>query len=241
MAPLEITVGQLIDQIERDLPDADPVSRVGEARNRARTLGELGDKLIDHFIQAARHSGASWSQIGDAMGVSKQAAQQRGGGSPTGRFSRFTERARKVVANAQKLARDRRHPAVEPEHVLIAVLDETDGLAAKIIEAQGGDPAALADQVRAVLPPPGEGEAVDHVPFSAGSKKVLEETAQSALDLVNNYIGTEHILIGVLRLPETAAARVLIDAGIDHKRARDLVAAALMGWQESKKSRPTAG
>jgi hypothetical protein len=243
MAPLHITVGQLIDQIEHDLPDADPVTLVGEARNRARTLGELGDKLIDHFIQSARRAGASWSQIGDAMGVSKQAAQQRGGGGgPAGRFARFTERARKVVADAQRLAHEQRHPAVEPEHVLIAVLEETGCLAAKIVEAHGGDPAALAEQVRAALPPAGGGEAVEHVPFSPASKKLLEETAQSAVDLVNNYIGTEHILLGVLRLPDTAAARVLIEAGIDHARARDMVAAALMGWQESaKKGRPTGG
>jgi hypothetical protein len=238
MAPLDITVGQLIDQIERDLPDADPVTRVGEARKQARVLGDLGDQLIDHFIQAARRAGASWSQIGDAMGVSKQAAQQRG--APAGRFSRFTDRARKVVAASQTIAREQRHSTIEPEHLLVALLRATGGMAAKIIEAYGADPAELAENVQATLPPAGEQEPGEHIPFSAASKKLLEETVESTLDLDNNYVGTEHILLGVLRMPDTAAARVLIDAGIDHARARDMVAAALMGFQEGDKKRSQA-
>jgi molybdenum-dependent DNA-binding transcriptional regulator ModE len=227
---MDITVGQLIDQIERDLPDADPVTRVSEARRRAKVLGDVGDALIDHFVQAARRAGASWSQIGDAMGVSKQAAQQRAAGG-SGRFARFTERARRVVANAQTLARDQRHGHVEPAHVLVALLDATDALAAKIVEAHGADPAALAVKARATLPPAGSGGPVGHVPFSAASKEVLERTAQNAIDLLNNYIGTEHILLGILAVPDSPAARTLIEAGIDYERARDMVAAALTGFQ----------
>ena len=239
MAPMDITVGQLIDQVERDLPDADPVAKVGEARKRAKILGDVGDLLIDHFVQAARRAGASWSQIGDAMGVSKQAAQQRAAGAG-GKFARFTDRARTVATAAQAMARDLRHPSVEPEHVLVALLAERDGLAVKIIEAYGGDVAALADRARATLPPAGDGERVDHVPFSAASKAVLEQTGQAAIDLLNNYVGTEHILLGLLAVPDSAAARTLVDAGIDQKRARDMVAAALMGWQEStRKGAPT--
>jgi molybdenum-dependent DNA-binding transcriptional regulator ModE len=230
MAPMDITVGQLIDRIERDLPAADPVARVSEARRRAKILGDVGDALIDHFVQAARRAGASWSQIGDAMGVSKQAAQQRAAGG-SGRFARFTERARRVVANAQALARDQRHGHVEPAHVLIALLEATDALAAKIVEAHGADPGALAERVRATLPPAGTGDAVDHVPFSAASKEALERTAQNAVDLLNNYIGTEHILLGILAVPDNAAARTLVEAGVDYKRARDMVAAALTGFQ----------
>jgi hypothetical protein len=236
MAPMDITVGQLIDQIERDLPDADPVTRVGEARKRAKILGDVGDALIDHFVQAARRAGASWSQIGDAMGVSKQAAQQRAAGG-SGRFARFTERARRVVTNAQALARDQCHRSVEPAHVLVALLEATDALAARIVEAHGADPAALAVKARATLPPRGTGDPLDHVPFSGASKEVLERTAQNAIDLLNNYIGTEHILLGILAVDSPAAA-TLVEAGIDYPRARDMVAAALMGWQESAKKGP---
>src|SRR5919201_3266169 len=105
-----LNVDQLVDQIERELPDADPVTRVGEARKQARALSDLGDQVIDHFIRQARAAGASWSQIGDAMGVSKQAAQQRAGSAAI--FYRFTERARRVVAGAQEEARERRNSPI---------------------------------------------------------------------------------------------------------------------------------
>ncbi|GIF64246.1 hypothetical protein Ais01nite_22810 [Asanoa ishikariensis] len=224
MAPFDISVDDLIAQLDRDLPDADPVARVGEARSRARALGDLGDQLIDHFVRAARQTGASWSQIGDAMGVSKQAAQQRG----TNRFSRFTARAAEVVSAGQALARDRRNPSVEPEHVLVALLGATEALAAKLVVALGADPAALADTVTAGLPGPTE-TVPEHVPFSASAKQLLEETTQSALDLGHNYVGTEHILLGLLRMPDTAAGRVLHDAGFTYDRTRETVRTALVG------------
>ncbi|GIF75713.1 ATP-dependent Clp protease ATP-binding subunit [Asanoa siamensis] len=231
MAPLNLTVEELIAQLEGDLPHADPVARVGEARSRARALGDLGDQLIDHFIRAARQTGASWSQIGDAMGVSKQAAQQRGG---PGRFARFTERAGQVVKDAQALARQRQNPAVEPEHVLVTLLGATEALAAKLVAALGTDPKALAETVTAGLP--GQADPVpDHVPFSADAKQLLEETTQAALDLGHNYIGTEHILLGLLRLPDTAAGRALASAGFSYDTTKDAVRTALLGFQHRAK------
>ncbi|MDG4823307.1 Clp protease N-terminal domain-containing protein [Asanoa sp. WMMD1127] len=231
MAPLDVSVDDLIIALERDLPDADPVVRVGEARSRARALGDLGDQLIDHFIRAARQSGASWSQIGDAMGVSKQAAQQRG----TSRFARFTERPAQVVKDAQALARERRDGQVEPEHVLVTLLGATEALAAKLVRALGADPAALAETVTARLPAaPGE-TATEHVPFSAAAKKLLEETTQSALDLGHNYVGTEHILLGLLRMPETPAGQVLHEAGFSYDRTKQTVETALLGFQHRAK------
>jgi hypothetical protein len=227
---LDISADELIAQLERDLPDADPVTRVGEARSRARALGDLGDQLIDHFIRAARLAGASWSQIGDAMGVSKQAAQQRGG---AGRFARFTDRAREVVAAAQTLAGDRGNPQVEPEHVLVALLGATEALAAKLVKAMGGDPAALAERVTAGLPEPTE-TVPGHLPFSGGAKRLLEETTQAALDLGHNYVGTEHILLGILRMPDSDACLALADAGLTYERAKQTVETALLGFQHRK-------
>jgi hypothetical protein len=230
MASLGISVDDLVTQLERDLPDADPVARVGEARSRARALGDLGDQLIDHFIRAARQTGASWSQIGDAMGVSKQAAQQRG----TGRFARFTVRARDVVSEAQALARERRNPSVDPEHVLVTLLGATEALAAKLVGALGGDPAALAETVTGRLP--GTAETVpEHVPFSADAKQLLEETMQSALDLGHNYVGTEHILLGLLRMPDTVAGQVLGEAGFSYDRTKETLRTVLVGLQHRTK------
>src|SRR5437899_7284960 len=102
MTPLTVKLQELIDQIEADLPDAAPVAKIGEARLRGRTLVDLGDQLVDHYVHAARAAGASWSQIGEALGVSKQAAQQRRADS---QFERFTGRARHVVVLAEGHAR----------------------------------------------------------------------------------------------------------------------------------------
>ena len=229
MAPLQITVGQLIDQLEQDLPDADAVARVGEARSRARELGELGDQLVDHFIQAARRGGASWSQIGDAMGVSKQAAQQRGSAAAAGRLARFTPRARAAVNSAQALAGDLRNAAVEPDHVAVIVLGG-DGLAAKVVESYGANPTELAATVRASLPAAAADPTVP-APFSAAATSLLELTGQAAVELGNNYIGTEHMLLALLQMPDTRGAQVLSAAGIDHAKAHDLVTAALAGYR----------
>src|SRR4051794_1541741 len=101
MPPLDVTLESLIDNLDAELAEADALAKVGEARQRARGLAELGDQLVDHYVAAARAGGSSWAQIGDAMGVSKQAAQQRKGPAV---FERYTVRARRVVVHAQEQA-----------------------------------------------------------------------------------------------------------------------------------------
>ena len=88
MSPLDISLADLIARLDEELPDASDLSRISEARLRAQTLSDLGDQLIDHYVSKAKQTGASWTEIGDAIGVSKQAAQQRhapapSSGSPT--------------------------------------------------------------------------------------------------------------------------------------------------------------
>ncbi|MEK8170488.1 hypothetical protein NKH77_15430 [Streptomyces sp. M19] len=88
MSPLDISLADLIAHLDEELPDADELARISEARLRAQTLSDLGDQLIDHYVSKAKRTGASWTEIGDAIGVSKQAAQQRhaptrSSGSPT--------------------------------------------------------------------------------------------------------------------------------------------------------------
>src|SRR5258706_12178857 len=99
MTPLDVNLRQLIEQLDADLTGADALAKVTEAQQRARSLTGIGDQLIDHFVSKAREGGTSWSQLGDALGVSKQAAQQRWVPGQTN-FSRFTMRARHVVALA---------------------------------------------------------------------------------------------------------------------------------------------
>jgi hypothetical protein len=232
MTPLNVNLQELIDQIDTDLPLADPVTKIGEARLRSRTLVDLGDQLVGHYVQAARAEGASWSQIGDALGVTKQAAQQR---RADAQFERFTGRARAVIVLAQDRARALKHDRLEPEHLLLGLVSEGEGLAAMVIKMLAGSLDPVSDALRAALKP-GEAKAASgNLPMTEATKHSLSEAADVAVELGHNYIGTEHLLLGLLRVPETAAARILTEAGVTYDRARDSVVAMLVGYQHRSK------
>lgn len=180
----------------------DALEQLTDAVLAAEHLGEVADHLIGHFVDQARRSGASWTDIGTSMGVTKQAAQKRfvpkadtAGIDPNEGFARFTPRARTAVVSAQTTARDAENIEIGPEHLILGLLGDTESLAIAILAAQGVEP----DQIRAAITlPPATGRALDLVPFSGPAKKVLELTFREALRLGHNYIGTEHILLALL-------------------------------------------
>ena len=231
MAELHVNLQELIERIETDLPDADALTKIAEARRRASALNDVGDQLVDHYVAVARASGASWSQIGEALGVSKQAAQQRRSGT---QFEKFTARARNVVVLAQDRARRLRHPEVTSDHLLLALIDEGDGLAAKVIAALAGPLDQVSDAITGRLTP-GTGAQPVHVPFGEDCKTILDQTLDQALGLGHNYIGTEHVLLGILKVPGCAAAQTLRGFGVEYDRARDMVAGALIAFQRGKR------
>ena len=197
-----VTLPDLIAQLEQDLPGASPVERVATARLRSATLSDLGDQLVDHFVAQARESGHSWSQIGEALGVSRQAAQQRPGQAD---FSRFTDRARQVLVLAQDAARTNHGIHITSEHILHGVLGVPEGVGAQVVEQLSGSATAVRDALRTMFPrdtatPPAR------LDFAEITRRVLDESMQAALLLEHNYIGTEHILLGVLRVDCPAAA-----------------------------------
>ncbi|CAM3610660.1 ATP-dependent Clp protease ATP-binding subunit [Mycobacterium frederiksbergense] len=180
----------------------DALEQLTDAVLAAEHLGEVADHLIGHFVDQARRSGASWTDIGTSMGVTKQAAQKRfvpkadtAGIDPNEGFARFTPRARTAVVAAQTAARDAENIEIGPEHLILGLLGDTESLAIAILAAHGVEP----DQIRAAITlPPATGQALDLVPFSGPAKKVLELTFREALRLGHNYIGTEHILLALL-------------------------------------------
>jgi hypothetical protein len=229
MTPLNVNLQQLIDQLDADLPVADPVAKVGEARLRGRTLTDLGDQLVDHYVHAARNAGAPWSQIGDALGVSKQAAQQR---RTDAQFERYTPPARHALILAQDRARTLKHDLITTRHLLLGVIGDPDGLAAKMVVLLAGSVDPVSAAVHEQLPP-GDAKPTGHLPLDEAAKQALGETVQAALDLGHNYIGTEHLLLGILRMPDDPAARLLVELGIDEDRVREATAAALMGLKHT--------
>jgi ATP-dependent Clp protease ATP-binding subunit ClpC len=143
-------------------------------------------------------------------------------------FERFTERARQVVVLAQDEARQLRHNYIGTEHILLGLLREEEGLAARVLESLDVSLEQARVRVTRIV---GQGDDVvtGQVPFTPRAKKVLELSLKEALALGHKYIGTEHILLGLLREGEGVAIQVLADQGADHERIRDEIARLLGG------------
>jgi hypothetical protein len=233
MPPINLDLGDLIRQLDDDLPEADVLAKVSEARDRSRDLAGLGDRLVDHYIQLARAGGASWSQVGDALGVSKQAAQQRGSG---GRFERFTKRAAQATGAAAVLARRHGADRVDVDHVVLALLGEVEGLAAKVVAGLAGPLETVTAKVQEAVPVVGEPrERAGHMVFTDAAKRTLDLTMRAAQEMGHHYIGTEHILLGALQVTESRAVSALNELGVDHARAKIAVTSALIGYQHRKR------
>jgi hypothetical protein len=211
-----VRLEDLVSVVTSSQPEGDALEQLSEAVLVSEHLGELSDQLIDHFVSAARDAGASWTDIGRSLGVSKQAAQKRFVARPEdvpalrpGRaFARFTDRAKHVVTAAQQEARHYRHAEVGTEHLLLGFLHEPRSVGVKAIESFGVTQDDLRAAVEAALDPPGP-KVRGHVPFSRNAKKVRNIALRESLHLGHNYIGTEHILLAILRVEKSLGARIL--------------------------------
>ncbi len=145
-------------------------------------------------------------------------------------FERFTDRARRVVVLAQEEARMLNHNYIGTEHILLGLIHEGEGVAAKGLEALGISLEGVRQQVEEII---GQGQQAPsgHIPFTPRAKKVLELSLREALQLGHNYIGTEHILLGLIREGEGVAAQVLVKLGADLNRVRQQVIQLLSGYQ----------
>ena len=145
-------------------------------------------------------------------------------------FERFTDRARRVVVLAQEEARLLNHSYIGTEHILLGLIHEGEGVAAKALESLGISLEAVRSQVEEIIGQGGSSPS-GHIPFTPRAKKVLELSLREALQLGHNYIGTEHILLGLIREGEGVAAQVLVKLGADLSRVRQQVIQLLSGYQ----------
>jgi ATP-dependent Clp protease ATP-binding subunit ClpA len=213
-----LSLGDLIDAVDGAAAGDAPLERLQTAVLVGNELTEHADHLIGHFVDQARRAGASWTEIGARMGVSKQAAQQRfvpevdldepGGGRL---FRRFTPRARSAVAAAREEAAARGDAEVTTLHLVLGVLTEQDGLAGRALAEQG----VTLESARAAAPA-GDGAAAPTSPrFGTEAKRALALALRGALLRGHNYIGTEHILDGIVDGPDTAGAALLASLNVD--------------------------
>src|SRR6186997_3393336 len=145
-------------------------------------------------------------------------------------FERFTDRARRVVVLAQEEAKMLNHNYIGTEHILLGLIHEGEGVAAKALESLGISLDAVREQVQDIIGQ-GQQQPTGHIPFTPRAKKVLELSLREALQLGHNYIGTEHILLGLIREGEGVAAQVLVKLGADLNRVRQQVIQLLSGYQ----------
>ena len=227
----QVRLDDLIEAIKK--AHAEPLEQLTDAVLAADHLGDVADHLIGHFVDQARRSGASWTEIGRSMGVTKQAAQKRFVPKDPGQvpdldasqgFTRFTPRARNTVVAAQNEARAASHAQIMPEHLVLGLLSEPEGVGAAAIVAQDVPLDSVRGAVTAVLPPPAA-EVPAVIPFGPQARKALELTFREALRMGHNYIGTEHILLALLELEDGGG--VLTGLGIDKASAAEYVTAAL--------------
>ena len=155
-------------------------------------------------------------------------------------FERFTDRARRVVVLAQEEARMLNHNYIGTEHILLGLIHEGEGVAAKALESLGISLEAVRQQVEEII---GQGQQAPsgHIPFTPRAKKVLELSLREALQLGHNYIGTEHILLGLIREGDGVAAQVLVKLGADLNRVRQQVIQLLHGYQGKEPGPAAAG
>ncbi|GAD83549.1 Clp protease N-terminal domain-containing protein [Nocardia asteroides] len=220
MSTPNVRLDDLIDGIKKARPD-NPLDQLSDAVVVAGHMSEVADHLIGHFVDQARRSGASWTDIGASMGVTKQAAQKRfvpkqpgdaAAMDPQAGFAKFTDRARQVVVGSQEAARTAGNGQISLGHLILGLIGQPEGLAAREIVARGVSLDAVRAAATAALPA-ADGDIPALIPFDGDTKKVLELTFREALRLGHNYIGTEHILLALLE--QENGTGVLSDLGLD--------------------------
>lgn len=233
-----MTLDDLITRTRDEAAGTEPLDLVASAAQQQQFLSDIGDELLDHFVQEARQAGCSWSQIGSALGVSKQAAQQRHtpsqgllgrlrtalSGIAGGAFTRFDTAGRQAVVLAQGEARRLQHTEIGTEHLLLGVLGVADGRGARLLTEAGLDLSELRAEIEQAAVP-GPRPVTGHVPFTPAAKKAVELSLRHALHLEHDHISTEHLLLGLLTDRAGIGGAVLTRHDITLQRIRDTLAA----------------
>jgi hypothetical protein len=216
----EPRLADLITRLHEELPDADDLARISEALRRSQALSDLGDRLVDHYVSQAKLGGASWNEISHALGETSRATQQR---RAPNAFERFTDLNRHAIVLAQEAARTHKHDVIGTEHLLLGLLGEPRGLAYQVLIANAGSEQAIRDAIEDAMPPAGKTALQGHIALRPDSKVAIEEALRASSDLGHDWVGTEHLLLGLIRAEESLAAHILRDLGFTSDNLRDTV------------------
>jgi hypothetical protein len=221
MGDRQFRLEQLVAAVEEEVTDEDPLARLTEAVIVAARLEELSDALVDHFVTEARSKGASWNDIGVAMGVTRQAAQKRFVRRPRSRghgrslFTRFGERPRQVVRRAVAIAHQTGADHVGTEHLVLALIENDEDMVPQAIRDLGGDLKAV--RMLAASGDPSGPPTKHHIPFGRDGKKTLELALREVIRAgTKPSIEEEHIVLALLRNEGTPGETALRAGGLTH-------------------------
>ncbi len=244
----------LINTVRQDAPSGDALDQLVTAASTVAQLEDTNDALLGHFVDRCRREGRSWSEISGALGVTKQAVHKRFAASmadkiiastPSPTLERFTDRARRVLAAAVRMAQADGQQEASSVHLLVGLYAEPEGVAARALAEIGLSEAAVTaavTQARKASPTDTAGptdtdagtEPGAEAPrrFTADGKRALRNALAIALEHGHNYIGTEHLLLGLFRDPGSPAAAALAAAGATESEATAHVAELLRGCRQ---------
>ena len=205
-----------------------PLERLEAAVTVVDELRGVGEEVLDRFVAEARAANCSWSEVGAALGVSKQAAQQRypAGGPLTSWPEGVTEAVRAAMVSAQDESRDLGHNYVGNEHLLLGLLGQTDGMAADVLAGLGVTRTAIIARTREVVGA-GSPRRWETLGVTPGLKRALVVARKEAHRLGHRCVGTEHVLLGIARFDEGVDAQLLCELGAPPARIREEIAARL--------------
>ena len=237
MAP-PVDLDQLIKLVRDRSDTTEPLALVQSAVDVAEDVGAISDSMVSHFVEQARLAGHSWSEVGDALGVSKQAVHHRfvTQAQRIPAYGRFTGRAKTAVDNAQAEARAMQHDQIDTEHLLLGIVRDKDGLASAVLGDHGVDPDGVRERIGALVER-GPKRVAGELPLAPRAHGALERTLGEALRLGHNYVGTEHVLLALYAEKEGVASKVMQELGI--KKKADLertIVARLTAYIASKKA-----
>lgn len=223
---------EMIADVEAGVSGDDPLGRLAAAAARRDELTDLAEALLDHFVCEAREAKCSWTQIGDALGVSRQAAQQRAAAPATvarsllarlrpsarsgssGLFGRMSPAAREAVVAARDAARELRHREIGAGHLLLGLLATDDDAAGASLEAAGATASLVRKELTARAEGP-EGMPTGHLQFGSDGRTVMELALRESIRLKAHRIEPAHILLGLLRQGRGSGNDVLSALGVD--------------------------
>lgn len=225
------TLESLVAQVRSGFESAPALDRLTIAIGLAGRLDELGENLVGYFVDEARKDGASWAEIGDRLGVSRQAVQKRFIPSDVAMLARgqegFWDRAtgelKDAVRLAGKAAQARRVTYVGTEHLLLGLAGQPDGKAARALAACGADPATIRGAIDGRIGVPKGEPLPDETPFTRLALRSLQHALREALLMNQAAVGDEHLALGLITVGDGLAYDVLVNLGVSYDGLRTAV------------------